>query len=69
MEPTAPPQGDERRELTARLTLEDYPRSAAYDPRFSSDRFGVAVHCPPDRSASVRQILQAAGAEEIKAVA
>jgi hypothetical protein len=44
-------------------------KTAAYDPRFSSDRFGVAVHCPPDRSASVRQILQTAGAEEIKAVA
>src|SRR2546430_9544821 len=41
--------------------------TAAYDPRFSSDRFGVAVHCAPDRSASVRQILQTAGAEEIKA--
>ena len=41
--------------------------SPTYDPRFSSDRFGVAVHWAPDRSASVRQILQAAGAEEIKA--
>jgi hypothetical protein len=41
----------------------------AYDPRFSRDRFGVAVHCTPDRSASVRQILESAGAEEIKAVA
>src|SRR5205085_86472 len=53
------------------VTLGRLPRvkaTAAYDPRFSSDRFGVAVHCTPDRSASVRQILQTAGAEEIKAV-
>lgn len=37
-----------------------------YDPRFTSDRFGVAVHCPPGRSGSVREILTGAGAEEIK---
>ena len=41
--------------------------SAAFDPRFTNDRFGVAVLCLPDRSASVRQILGAAGAEEIRA--
>ncbi len=40
--------------------------SATYDPRFSNDRFGVAVHCAPDRGRSVRDILRAAGAEEIK---
>lgn len=40
--------------------------SAAFDPRFTNDRFGVAVHCLPDRSASVRQILGAAGAEEVR---
>ena len=58
--------------LIGLVTLGRLPRfkpTPAYDPRFSSDRFGVAVHCPPDRSASVRQILQSAGAEEIKAVA
>jgi hypothetical protein len=49
--------------------LPRFRRSAAYDPRFSSDRFGVAVHCAPDRGASVRQILESAGAEEIKAIA
>src|SRR5882672_7712630 len=57
--------------LIGMVTLGRLPRfrhTAAYDPRFSSDRFGVAVHCAPDRSASVRQILQTAGAEEIKAV-
>src|SRR5918996_1720823 len=38
-----------------------------FDPRFTNDRFGVAVHCQPDRSASVRQILGAAGADEVRA--
>ncbi|MGH7388863.1 MAG: DUF3341 domain-containing protein [Candidatus Rokuibacteriota bacterium] len=41
--------------------------SPAFDPRFTNDRFGVAVHCLPDRRASVRQILGAAGAEEVRA--
>jgi hypothetical protein len=40
--------------------------SAAFDPRFTNDRFGVAVHCAPERSASVRGILGAAGAEEVR---
>jgi len=40
--------------------------SPAFDPRFTNDRFGVAVHCLPDRSASVRQILTAAGAGEVR---
>ncbi len=40
--------------------------TAAFDARFTNDRFGVAVHCLPDRSASVRQILGAAGAEEVR---
>ena len=56
--------------LIGMVTLGRLPRfrhTAAYDPRFSNDRFGVAVHCAPDRSASVRQILQTAGADEIKA--
>ncbi|MBM4438806.1 MAG: DUF3341 domain-containing protein [Candidatus Rokubacteria bacterium] len=58
--------------LIGLVTLGRLPRfrpTKAYDPRFSRDRFGVAVHCAPDRSASVRQILQTAGAEEVKAVA
>lgn len=52
------------------LTLARIPRlkpSAAFDPRFTNDRFGVAVHCGPDRTPSVREILRAAGAEEITA--
>jgi hypothetical protein len=41
--------------------------SPTFDPRFTNDRFGVAVHCPPDRAASVREILRGAGAEEVRA--
>lgn len=41
--------------------------SVNFDPRFTEDRFGVAVHCPADRRASVRQILTEAGAEEVRA--
>ena len=40
--------------------------TTAYDPRFTSDRFGVAVHCAPDRGASVREILTTTGAEEVR---
>jgi molybdopterin-containing oxidoreductase family membrane subunit len=40
--------------------------SPAYDPRFTHDRFGVAVHCAPERAASVREILRQGGAEEIR---
>jgi molybdopterin-containing oxidoreductase family membrane subunit len=38
----------------------------AFDPRFTNDRFGVAVHCAPDRGASVREILTKTGAEEVQ---
>jgi hypothetical protein len=38
-----------------------------YDPRFSNDRFGVAVRCAPGRGASVAEILRMAGAEEVRA--
>jgi hypothetical protein len=41
--------------------------SAGYDPRFSNDRFGVAVQCAPGRGASVVGILRGAGAEEVRA--
>jgi molybdopterin-containing oxidoreductase family membrane subunit len=56
--------------LIGMVTLGRLPRfsvSPSYDPRFSNDRFGVAVHCTPDRAASVREILSHAGAEEIRA--
>ena len=42
-------------------------RSPTFDPRFTNDRFGVAVHCAAERSASVRDILRTAGAEEVRA--
>ena len=42
-------------------------RSVTFDPRFTNDRFGVAVHCAAERSASVRDILRTAGAEEVRA--
>jgi Protein of unknown function (DUF3341) len=41
-------------------------RSPSFDPRFTNDRFGVAVHCAPARGASVRDILRAAGADEVR---
>ena len=47
--------------------LPQFRPSPTYDPRFTNDRFGVAVHCAPERSASVREILRAAGAEEVRA--
>jgi len=55
--------------LIGMVVLGGLPRlrpSANFDPRFTNDRFGVAVHCAPDRSGSVREILGAAGAEEVR---
>jgi len=40
--------------------------SPTYDPRFTVDRFGVAVSCPPDRVETVRALLSSAGAEEVR---
>ena len=37
-----------------------------FDPRFTNDRFGVAVHCAPERAGSVHELLRGAGAEEVK---
>jgi molybdopterin-containing oxidoreductase family membrane subunit len=42
-------------------------RSPSFDGRFTNDRFGVAVHCAGERATSVREILRAAGAEEVRA--
>src|SRR5881296_823404 len=56
--------------LLGMVVLARLPRlrpSPTFDPRFTNDRFGVAVHCAAERSASVRQIPTAAGAEEVKA--
>src|SRR5437763_1019635 len=56
--------------LIGMVVLGRLPRfrtSASFDRRFTNDRFGVAVHCAPARSASVRAIRRAAGAEEVRA--
>jgi molybdopterin-containing oxidoreductase family membrane subunit len=47
--------------------LPKFRTSPSYDPRFTDDRFGVAVHCAPERTTSVREILGSAGAEEVRA--
>jgi molybdopterin-containing oxidoreductase family membrane subunit len=41
--------------------------SPGYDPRFSNDRFGVAVRCAPGRGGAAGEILRTAGAEEVRA--
>src|SRR5262245_48489538 len=40
--------------------------SPGYDPRFSLDRFGVAVTCPPEKADAVGTVLRSAGAEEVR---
>jgi Protein of unknown function (DUF3341) len=52
------------------LILSQLPRfrgSPRYDPRFTADRFGVEVFCPPDRGRTAEEILRRAGAEEVRA--
>jgi Protein of unknown function (DUF3341) len=46
--------------------LPQFRTSPSYDPRFTRDRFGVAVHCAAERAGSVREILRSAGAEEVR---
>lgn len=55
--------------LIGMLVLGRLPRltpSPTFDPRFTNDRFGVAVHCATGRGGSVREILRGAGAEEVR---
>ena len=55
--------------LVGMVVLGRLPRltpSATFDPRFTNDRFGVAVHCAPGRGGSVREVLRGAGAEEVR---
>jgi Alternative complex III, ActD subunit len=55
--------------LIGMIALGRLPRftpSPTYDPRFTNDRFGIAVHCAPERAGSVREILKEAGAEEVR---
>ena len=40
--------------------------SPAYDPRFSVDRFGIAVRCTGSANEVARQCLREAGAQEVK---
>jgi hypothetical protein len=37
-----------------------------YDPRFSSDHFGVLIAPPAGREAEVRRIMQESGAAEVR---
>jgi hypothetical protein len=39
---------------------------APYDPRFSEDRWGVAIRCAADQADAVRAKLTEAGAEEVR---
>lgn len=55
--------------LLAVLVLGRLPalrRSPLYDPRFSRDRFGIAVRCAPSAVDRVEDCLRQAGAEEIR---
>ena len=55
--------------LLALLMLGRLPKlrpSSSYDPRFTLDRFGVSVACPPERAQAVSALLSAAGAEEVR---
>ena len=37
-----------------------------YDPRFSNDKFGVFVPCPPDQAGATEAFLKKHGAEEVR---
>src|SRR5215831_8479360 len=40
--------------------------SPTYDPRFTLDRFGVALSCPADKADAAGTVLRSAGAEEVR---
>ena len=50
--------------LTGRLPRIGKPE-ALYHPSFSSNRFGVFAHVPPEGYDSVRDIMNEAGPEEV----
>jgi hypothetical protein len=55
--------------LIAVLILGRLPQtkpSPTYDPRFTVDRFGVAVACPVEKAEAVGAMLSSAGAEEVR---
>jgi hypothetical protein len=41
-------------------------RRAAYDPRFTDDHIGIFVPCAAERRSAVQQLLQGAGAVEVR---
>ena len=43
--------------------------TVGYDPRFSAGDFGVWVPCPPEKQTRVRELLQQAGAVEVRGAA
>jgi hypothetical protein len=55
--------------LLAVLVLGKLPKrrpSPTYDPRFTLDRFGVAVGCERANAETVASVLKASGAEEVR---
>jgi hypothetical protein len=55
--------------LLGLMVLARLPRprpSPTFDPRFTNDRFGIAVRVAPGSDGSVREILKSAGAEEVR---
>jgi hypothetical protein len=55
--------------LLALLVLGRLPKlhpSPTYDPRFTVDRFGVAVTCPAEQAGAASALLTSAGAEEVR---
>ena len=55
--------------LLAILVLGKLPalrRSPTYDPRFTVDRFGIAVTCGPERAPAAGRCLSQAGAGEVR---
>ncbi|RJQ87532.1 MAG: DUF3341 domain-containing protein [Desulfobacteraceae bacterium] len=57
--------------LAGLLILSRMPRlstPAHYDARFTVDRFGILLTCPPARNEAVRRLLHESGAEEIRDV-
>lgn len=40
--------------------------TVGYDPRFSDNKFGVWVECPPERQSAVTDTMRKFGAEEVR---
>ncbi len=56
--------------VLAALVLGRLPRrrlAPHFDPRFTSDHFGVEVSCLPEQTGTAEEILRRAGAEEVRA--